>query len=197
MAIIDIDATGDLIVEVTEMIGEVVSDNQRNPTHQAAQFRVSKEVLKKSSQTLLKMLVDCRWIEGSQSLVSLGEGDINITEIWLRVIHKTKPVFGVALARLWFLVEAIDYYELDIHDFKGWFGTWCEKTNASKLEPRQLLYPTWRFDHAKGFAQYTRTLAYESTGHITEKNPTKLYQLHLPSRLMRRLPVLPFGSLPG
>lgn len=48
-------------------------------------------------------------------------------------------------------------------------------------EMRQLHYPCREFDHAKGFAFITKSLAYRMASHITEKNPTKHHHHHLES----------------
>lgn len=143
--VIEIDDTGDLVVEVTQSYKDAPS--------KSAQFRVNKDILKKVSQVLLGMLVGTHWREGSKSLVSLGEGHIRVTEVWLRVAHRTKLVYSLQFPEIWHLVQAIDYYALDVTDFKEWFATWYHLHNASMLKPRQLLFPTWRFDHATGFAR--------------------------------------------
>ena len=96
---------------------------------------------------------------------------------------------------MWHLVAAIDYYELDVTHFNDWFAAWYHKHNAELLNPRQLLFPTWRFNHTKAFAHWTRYVAYTGVGHVTERNPTKLYNYHLPSRIIRRFSAIKFGKL--
>ena len=192
MTVIDVDGAGDLIVEVREESGYVDTAEGRQSEYKSARFRVSKGVLKQSSAVLLKMLVDPRWNEAAQDVVSLGEGTITATELWLRVLHKTKLPYDVELKEMWFLVQSIDYFQLDVTKFEAWFATWYEKkvnhtVDALVVRARELLYPTWRFNHAKGFAHWTKFLAYNATGHVTESNPTELYNYHLPPRLIRKL----------
>ncbi|KAI4126790.1 MAG: hypothetical protein LQ338_003575 [Usnochroma carphineum] len=179
MDVLNIDAKGDLVVAVTQ--------TSKDATHRTAHFRVSKDILKNVSQVLLTMLVDPHWTKGSQSLVSLGEGHIAVTEVWLRIMHNTILVYNLLFPEIWHLVQAIDYYELDVTAFNDWFAAWYQKNNTSMFKPAELLFPTWRFNHAKGFARWTHDLAYQHTGHITEKNPTALYQYHLPARLIQQL----------
>lgn len=178
MDIIDIANKGDLVVEVTQ--------KSEHDAPMTARFRVSKEVLTKVSTVLLSMLVGARWKESSQSLISLGNEHIAVTEVWLRVMHETLLVYNLLFPDLWHLVGAIDYYDLEITAFNDWFATWYEKANLITLKPAQLLFPTWRFDHAKGFARWTKYMAYNNTRHIMEENPTGLIHYHLPSRLIRK-----------
>lgn len=126
------------------------------------------------------------WKEASQSVVSLGEGHPIVTEVWLRVVHHAKLIYNLLLPEIWLLVQAIDYYALDITAFNEWFATWYQRLNFGSFIAAKLLFPTWRFNYARGFARWTHHLAYEDTGHITERNPTKLYQYYLPPRLIRK-----------
>jgi len=180
-----IDEAGDLTVEVVEKHDHLRNNEGSRVTKESAQFRVRRDALTKASQPLLRMLLDPHWSEASQSVVSLGEGHVSSTEIWLRVIHKAPLITTVAFPKMWHLVAAIDYYELDVTDFNAWFAAWYQKRNPELLKPRELLFPTWRFDHAKGFATWTEHLAYHGVGHVTEANPTKLYTYRLPSRIIR------------
>ena len=176
---------GDLIVEVVQYNDDTWDADGNPASREIAQFHVDRNVLIKASQPLLKMLLDPRWKEATQSVVSIGEGRVVSTELWLKVIHKARLDSIVPLKEIWHLVAAIDYYELDATIFNPWFAAWYSAHNLQLLKPRELLFPTWRFDHAKGFARWTCYLAYEKSGHITEGNPAKLYNYHLPSRIIR------------
>ena len=177
---------GDLIVEVVQYSDDTWNADGNPASQGVAQFRVDRNVLTKASQPLLKMLLDPRWKEATQSVVSIGEGRVASTEIWLRVIHKATPNLVVPFKEMWHLIAAINYYDLDVTIFNPWFAAWYSANNPQLLKPRELLFPTWHFDHAKGFARWTRYLAYEVKGHITEGNPTKLYNYHLPPRIIRK-----------
>ena len=108
-----------------------------------------------------------------------------MTEVWLQVIHNKPPTYAVPFVRLWHLVAAIEYYILDLSLLQDWFEGWYDNIDISSLPERELLYPTWRFDHAGGFAECTRHLAYAETGHLTEENPSPLNELHLPKCVIR------------
>ncbi|KAL8940125.1 MAG: hypothetical protein Q9216_002979 [Gyalolechia sp. 2 TL-2023] len=170
-----IDETGDLVVEVTQKYSD--------GTSRMATFKVNRGILKKASQVLLTMLVSPHWTGGPQTTVSLGEGHIRVTEVWLRVVHNVKLTYTLQFPELWQLVEAIDYYALDITAFNPWFANWYAQQPVPP-KPAELLFPAWRFDHARAFAKCTRDLAYDHIGHIMEKNPSMLHQYHLPSRLI-------------
>ncbi|KAL8691726.1 MAG: hypothetical protein Q9218_003119 [Villophora microphyllina] len=181
MDVVNIVETGDLVVEVTETSKSIVV-----PT-KTAKYRVSREVLKSVSQVMLGMLAGAYWKETGQHFVSLGEGFVAVTEVWLRVVHQAQPSYDLNFLQIWYLVQALDYYHVDLNLFRLWFAAWYDKFDVTRQHPSELLYPTWRFDHARGFARWTRNLAYGDTGHIVESNPTKLYQYHLPPRLIQQL----------
>ena len=185
MTLTVITEAGDLIVEVVQYDHEILDADGNPAFREVAQFKVDRNVLVKASQPLLKILLDPRWKKATQSAVSIGEGRLLATEIWLRVVHDAPNDLIVPLKEIWHLVAAIDYYGLDVTIFKRWFAAWYSAHNPELLNARELIFQTWRFDHAKGFARWTRYLAYETKGHVTEKNPTKLYNHHLPSRILR------------
>ena len=185
MTLTVISEAGDLIVEVVQY-DDNTSDADGNRASQAVgQFRVDRKVLIKASQPLLKLLLDPRWKEATQSVVSTGEGRIACTAVWLKVIHKAALDLTLPFNEMWHLAAAIDYYGLDVTIFNAWFVAWYDAHNPALLKSRTLLFPTWRFDHAEGFARWTSYLAYAVSGHITESNPTKLINYRLPSRLIR------------
>ncbi|KAI4198733.1 MAG: hypothetical protein LQ348_001981 [Seirophora lacunosa] len=177
MDVVHIVEDGDLTIEVTQ-----TSDDAPPKT---GHFSVNEAVLMEASQVFLKMLVGADWKERLSGTVSL-KGHLTVTEVWLRVVHETKLVYSLLFPEIWQLVQAIDQYDLDVTLFSAWFASWFAQNSHELLKPAELLYPTWRFDHAKGFAKCTRDLAYKHTGHITEERPTKIHQYHLPARLMRK-----------
>ena len=186
MTLTVISEAGDLIVEVVQCDGVMYGANGNRASQVVGQFKVDRNVLIKASQPLLKLLLDPRWKEATRSVVSIGEGRVASTAVWLQVIHKTIYDLTLPFEEMWHLVAAIDYYGLDVTIFKPWFAAWYAAHNPELLKARALLFPTWRFDHAKGFARWTRYLAYAVSGHITEANPAKLYNYHLPSRIIRK-----------
>ena len=192
-----IDEAGDLTVEITQTsefivpsLGELITSDH---THKTAQFLVRRSVLTMASQVLLRILVDPKWQKCPQSVVPLGDGHIAATKVWLSVIHKVKVDYDVPFEIFWFLTQAIDYFELLLPQFYDFCATWYDKHTV--LDPAKNSFPTWRFNHAKAFARCTRQMAYNMTGHIMEKNPTKLYNYHLPPRIIRMSSYLSLGYL--
>lgn len=180
MNVIEIVKDSDLMVEVTER-----SDNPFVPTRTVS-FRVSKDALRRASPVLREMLAGQHWRESFESRLSLGEGSITVSHVWLRIIHEAQLTYKMPFHKVWHLIQAVDYYDLNIGLFKDWFARWYERLDLKIRKPSELLYPRWRFDHACGFARWTRTIAYADKGHLTESNPTGFYQYHLPARLIRR-----------
>ena len=64
-------------------------------------------------------------------------------------------------------------------------------------EAREMLYPTWRYDHAKGFAALTKDLAYHRYEHLQEENPTDLSNFHLLPRIIRKPLTIPRTQTTG
>lgn len=192
-----IDESGDLTLKIIEYEDRTTSlGNQRSLSQgfvdqepiirKTQDFQVCRQVLVHSS-FVFKQLLSTTFAEASQSTVTLKEDGVDTIEIWFRVMHNTitESTYDVPLSEMWNLVAAADKYDLNIHDLNEWFAKWHKK-NSSTYDTHQLLYPCYRFDHALGFAQATKGLAYNNTGHITKSNPTKHFELHLPSRIIRK-----------
>lgn len=182
--VMPIDEDGDLIVEVTQ----TGNDPTAKTGSFTGTFRVNSDVMKKASQVFLAMLATARWKESSGSVVSLGENHVAVTELWLRVVHNAKLVHNLLFLEIWYLVQAIDYYALDATLFYPWFASaYAQNSHMLEDKPAQLLFPTWHFNHAKAFAKCTHDLAYGQVRAITEKNPSDIYEYHLPARQIRKL----------
>ncbi|KAI4087059.1 MAG: hypothetical protein LQ344_007063 [Seirophora lacunosa] len=182
--VMPIDEDGDLIVEVTQ----TGNDPTAKTGSFTGTFRVNSDVMKKASQVFLAMLATARWKESSGSVVSLGENHVAVTELWLRVVHNAKLVHNLLFLEIWYLVQAIDYYALDATLFYPWFASaYAQNSHMLEDKPAQLLFPTWHFNHAKAFAKCTHDLAYGQVRAITEKNPSDIYEYHLPARQIQTL----------
>lgn len=95
--------------------------------------------------------------------------------------------FDVPIAESWYLTAACDKYGLNINCLYHWFREWYEWQNIQLIKPEELLFPCWRFNHAKGFKLATKTLVYGEAKHIMESNPTEVLDHHLPARVIRKL----------
>ena len=170
-------------IALFELLGTV---KQGPIVRKTEDFRVSRQILVNNS-LVFKRLLTSNFAEATQSSVTLQEDSVDAMEIWFRVMHnniKTKT-YDVSLSEMWHLVAAADKYDLNIHDLEDWYAAWYLRNSHMGWDTCQLLYPCYRFDHADGFAQATKSLVYKSFGQIVECNPTQHYELHLPSRIIR------------
>lgn len=85
-------------------------------------------------------------------------------------------------------------YDFDIELLYPWFKQWYAEYEEPEFGFRQLLYPCWQYNHAVGFMVAAREAVYNSVGHITETNPTKHYEHHLPNRVIRRYMFTSFNA---
>ncbi|PYH93999.1 hypothetical protein BO71DRAFT_450356 [Aspergillus ellipticus CBS 707.79] len=127
-------------------------------------------------------------------------------ELLLRGLHDTLPdlsasttsttLTNVTIKDIWYTVLLSDKYLLDRDPLSAWVSSW---TQAELKEPRQsqrgdklqleqeLLFPAYAFDCAKEFQIVTRKLVYHGKGHLVERNPVEVRQLHLPARVCQQL----------
>ncbi|KAI4130199.1 MAG: hypothetical protein LQ347_003473 [Umbilicaria vellea] len=182
------DVSGDLTIRVIEYGDEMMlAHNQEPHIRHTCDFQVSREVLSGKSP-VFKLLLMSNFAEAKKDTVTLKGDKVTTMDIWFRILHAVhlENVQSTPLEEMWPMVVACDKYNLDIRDLNGWFADWYEKKDRTQQTPRELLYPCWIFDHAKGFAAATKSLAYDCVGHVTESNPTKHKELHLPSRVIRK-----------
>lgn len=196
-----IDKFGNLVLRVIELAprqahqqdsqdDEPDTNGSSTRVDRVEEFKVCRSTLMERSPVLKALLAPGRFIEGDQGIVTLKDDCIMSMETLLRVLHdvSVETTYNTPVQELWPLVLAAEKYDLDIMDFQKWFEGWYEAANLNLSDvavAATLLYPCYIFQHALGFASATRVLAYGSTGHITEKNPSKLYELHLPGRVIR------------
>ncbi|KAL8828413.1 MAG: hypothetical protein Q9170_006612 [Blastenia crenularia] len=185
----------DLTIEVIEYdhkieYGHVQVTLQRKP------FLVDRNTLRRNSMHLNAMLdPHGRFKEATMDHVVFEDDCVEAMEIWFRIMHN-RPVdnsnVGIAVVRQ--LIGAADKYSLNLTHIYDWFGVWyeqwdppCDHPNDEALLVGQLLYPTWRLNHADGFAFVSEYLAYNSMGHTMEVQPYDNLHLHLPSRVIQQL----------
>ena len=189
---------GDLHVEVYEYDEEIKLAEGQNPiVAHITSFQVLKQVLEAKSK-LFKIWLgwEGRWSEAGLKTVTVHHDNVTAMEVLFRSMHDamTETVEKVEMEVIWHLVAAADKYFVDITPLSYWFARWHARfirtlpLNFEKYT--KLLFPTWRFDHAAAFSEATKFLAYESVYHVTESNPTKYGDLHLPPRVIRESIVL-------
>lgn len=196
-----IDPRGDLTVKVTEYDGQVKGKDGKHPVKQIGEFLVKRQVLIQSSMVFRRMLGPGKFAEADKSIVELQEDRVKTMEIWFLILHgflqgtsytptrgdNRTTGYNVEIEEMWHLVAACDKYNLDVSLLKNWFGVWYGRQEISKIEPKMLLFPCWRFDHAAGFAACTKTMVYNNIWYIEEGNPTNYIDLHIPARIMQQL----------
>lgn len=80
----------------------------------------------------------------------------------------------MTISTIWNALEVARKCELDPRNVKvkQWFARWyTQKNKFSTAECREMLYPCYIFDHAKGFAVVSKQLVYNVPGHIEERRP--------------------------
>ncbi|KAL8927226.1 MAG: hypothetical protein Q9208_002402 [Pyrenodesmia sp. 3 TL-2023] len=136
--------------------------------------------------------------EAAASHVVLEDDNLSAVEIWLRVLHdkETQRSYTVAVSVLRHLIILADKYIIeDLSPVCTWFEEWFDRwdtihrgSTPGVNAVRELLYPTWRLNHATAFARVTKFLAYEDSGHVTESYPRDDgTHLHLPPRIIQQL----------
>lgn len=200
----------DLTIRIYEYEDVYSAPGQLPPIKRVTDYAVSKAILCANSEPFNAMLRG-GWKESKTNLVELKGNDwiMNLAmESWFRAFHgvpMTEECHKGDIAVVWSLVRAGDLWGLKreglIKWFRDWFKQWWDKNGEGKdlgkstdksrgirsgTLAQMILYPCWAFDHAPGFAAATKWLVYNSKSHITEFNPTKHRDLHLPPRVIRK-----------
>lgn len=187
---IEIAKPGDLTVEIIEY--------GRNSTERRATIRVDKAKLVEHSNYFRNMFRG-PWAEGRSDTITLEGDNIKSLEVWFRYVHGNLSEVSydsVSVASIWHIIMASDKYDFDRKYLATWFTQWYSwKVGEQPIDNnhrfdlrRQLLFPCYSFNYARGFQILTKNIAYEYSEHITEKNPTNIPQMHLPRRVIRKIP---------
>jgi len=118
--------------------------------------------------------------EAARGTVGMEVDTVISVEVCLRALHNcmTKEMYAVPVEEVWEVIQYCEYRRIDISKPKAWFDKWLDVRDIKKIkivgidEMRKLLFPCYVFDHAKGFAFLTKSLAYQLSDHVTEINPT-------------------------
>ncbi|KAL8978900.1 MAG: hypothetical protein Q9205_005635 [Flavoplaca limonia] len=196
MSTIIIDNEGDLLVEVVEWDHEQEWPDRKPIIRKTQHFWVWRQVLKDSSRVFKNMLGG-EFRERHQDSIKLQDWTISCIKIWLQALHNVRQDYDVPIEATWHLAKMGEYYGFDILKLKDWFADWYQRQPVDRWyinresddvpNPRWLLYPCWIFDHYKGFMKATEFCTYHYCGHITEHNPTRFRDLHLPQRIIQQL----------
>lgn len=196
--VVDISPDGDRLIKVNEYedSDNVNSDNEP-VLKRTGTFKVTSKILVEES-TYFSGMFRTEWRESSTEIV-LKHDKAKAMEALLQFMHGvTVAVDSLSIPDVWHLIKTADKYLFPLEKmavwFMKWFGHQLEKKSAGDYQTleecefeRQLLFPCWAFDYATGFQYLTRHLAYNMGGHITESNPTRLRETHLPPRVIQQL----------
>lgn len=166
---------------------------------QSETFDVDSKILIENSSYFSSMFRG-RWRENSTPIV-LEDTRPRSMEIWLRAFHGSLdglPLESVTIEETWHLVATADKYCFSLEELSTWFRQWFdlqqkmdERGEYDDLDDnefeKRLLYPCFKFDCAAGFQTITKQLVYDVDGHIEERNPTHVLQMHLPARVIQQL----------
>ncbi|MCJ1308066.1 hypothetical protein MMC25_001717 [Agyrium rufum] len=184
-----ISESGDLSIKVIQYM-------QPSPLHAAQRVAATETFIAdfasviKASEVLTSLLQ--RWqLKVKQGIIEPGpfivkSQSVASMSILLHVMHDLSPksIYEVSIEEMWHLREAQDFFQIDISKLYPWFKTWMYRHNFEHYDPSLLLFPSYTFGHAQAFAYATRMLAYESSRHIEETNPTHLRSRRLPAQIL-------------
>ena len=195
-----IDPQGDFRLKV--LVLEEVKDDKGSVMQlkDQATFQISKDTLMKKSPVFQAALRQPSFRESQQDAYEMQGDSVISVEIWLREIHGQVPRIDVSLEEVWRVIKVCDQYDFPIDILNEWYARWYSVHPvarwmhgwhpAGKFEknedPRCLLFPSWRFDHAAAFLEITKFLVYNSRPPITETKPIGGWELHLPARIIRK-----------
>ncbi|KAL5338214.1 hypothetical protein BJX70DRAFT_388756 [Aspergillus crustosus] len=193
---ITVTSNADFCITVTE--GITCQDDQGRKVKKVvknALFRVEKSKL---STEYFRRMFKGPWRESGSDSIVLDDDDISAMEILFRCLHGTLDhliISTLSVAIIWHLILVTDKYgvSLQTEALEDWFAMWLKvalkQSNSGKLSElqKQLLFPCYQFDAAKGFQEATKYLVYNTGGHIEEINPTKHRELHLEQRVMQQM----------
>ncbi|KAJ5551396.1 hypothetical protein N7535_000654 [Penicillium sp. DV-2018c] len=123
---------------------------------------------------------------------------INSMEILLSVIHgQGINPNSVSVLEIWHTIDACKRYSVNPRTLGSWFASWIDGINRSRPElwgelsfVRQLLFPSYFFDHAEVFQLVSKRLVYASPDQIIELAPKRLPSfdaMHTPADVMQQL----------
>ena len=108
-----------------------------------------------------------------------GSGMIQGLKFWFELLHGlfNDDMQSLKLIDVWNVIATAHKYGFNTRGqaaknwFDGWYKAQFQINKFGFKEYEQLLYPTYVFDHAYGFAQTTKNLCYRAHGTINQKQP--------------------------
>lgn len=175
-----------------------VTEDRPTKVHE---FKVKREALINGAPYFKTLLGDAHFKEGNQDVVDLHEDRAIGLSVWFQLLHNkvTAESYEVRIEGIWDMLLVAEKYGFNpkATEATTWFETWFkhQKTNPETKfdyeDYQMLLFPCHTFEYAKGFAETTKVLAYQATGHITERRPEGFNYVHLrlDQNIIRKAPV--------
>lgn len=177
----------DLIIIIKEVYPRISGDT----VVCVHELEVSKEVMSKNmyfrAATLSKSFADT-----GKDFYEVKGDDSAALKVWLQILHGTRDRTSLAIdiASVWHVLVLARKYDFDAlgEAAKKWFQEWYDQRagKLNTLQCRELIYPCYTFDCAKGFTAITKHLAYNTGGHIQESRPTGVSSEQEEQRLRSR-----------
>lgn len=114
--------------------------------------------------------------DGKQEL-KMRERDLEALKVLLQMLHgcidQANP--NVSILTIWYVLEILRKHSVDpaCPEMKGWYAAWYDKheSRINITQCRELLTPSYFFDHAEAFAAVSLMLAINASRHIEERMP--------------------------
>ncbi|CZS99179.1 hypothetical protein WAI453_008334 [Rhynchosporium graminicola] len=184
---------GDLIIKVIEYDLEASNQDGDHLVLKTASFTVShQKLLDNCDSAPFKAMQNGAFLEGRSSVIALHDDSVASIELWLRRFYDAfnNKSYEVPILEVWNAIGVGRKYLFHGEKLNEWFAAYYNRQNVRGLELDDLkewLYPCKALDHPKGFAFVTKTLVYQGTGHIQEKNPSRYRELHVEGRVIQQL----------
>ncbi|CAG8976099.1 hypothetical protein HYALB_00002378 [Hymenoscyphus albidus] len=171
--------------------------------------KVRRQVLAENFDFFKSMLSRNQFGERSQGTIDIHCDYPLAAQLWFRLYHDgpLPEVFSeTPVEEVWNVIHWGGYLQaqhnsdqIDLSKLWPWFDKVLERYDPEKMDidtTRMFLFPCYAFDHAEGFAEITKRLAYEMASHIQEKNPSSYFHGHLDHHIIGALNAAR-GSLRG
>lgn len=125
--------------------------------------------------SIFKRMLTGDWKEAKQTTVELYDHDEHALRIFLTMAHRSDPkdLLNYGHEVMWPLIAIFDQYNVSLKSAaENWYSEWYKnKGDKSKdIDPREMLYPCWKFNHAPGFLKASHACIYGVERHINDHN---------------------------
>lgn len=155
-------------------------------------LKVNKELLSQCSSWFNRVLYPSfgrKWKETDQGFIKLSGDRADTMRLLFDIIHgkdfSRNDLATTPVSQIYHLIAECDKYQIRMSGIKLWFEKWYnsreEAILSRTLRPAELLFPTYYFNHAKGFARASKNLVLDTYGSFEAlMNPTSHHELCVP-----------------